>query len=297
MKVSVIITTFGKPTYLEKAIKSVFNQTLDSLEIIVVDDNDSNTRERKLTEELIMRLINLGIKIIYLKHSHNRNGSAARNTGLVMAKGKYISFLDSDDEYHIQRLEFCYNKMEECSKEFGAVYTGCEFKKKSKTYHVYTKNKSGKHIVQTLATTFRLCSGSNIFVRKNVINELNGFDEDFWRHQDYEFMVRLFEKYSIVAIQKVLLTKNNENLNLLDVNRMIIIKKQYLNKFQYLIKNLPLKDQRYILRKQYVSIAEQALKNQKFSISNQYYKLANKNGPLTLKEIFRKITLKLINIV
>ena len=78
---------------------------------------------------------------------------------------------------------------------------------------------------------------------------------------------------------------------------MIIIKKQFLNKFQYLIKNLPLKDQRYILRKQYVSIAEQALKNQKSSISNQYYNLANKNGPLTLKEIFRKITLKLINIV
>jgi len=62
-------------------------------------------------------------------------------------------------------------------------------------------------------------TGSNIFIRKSVVDELKGFDEAFLRHQDYEFLVRVFEKYTLEAIPEILVIKNNENLNLPDVNK------------------------------------------------------------------------------
>lgn len=71
------------------------------------------------------------------------------------------------------------------------------------------------------------CTGSNIFVRRAVIDELNGFDEAFLRHQDYEFLVRLFEKYSLIALPDILVIKNNENVNMPDVVKMESVNKQY----------------------------------------------------------------------
>lgn len=294
IKVSVIIPTFGTPIFLEKAIKSVFNQTLDGIELIIVDDNNPNTEARALTEKIVASFINSDRKITYLKHKYNKNGAAARNTGFAMAKGKYISLLDSDDEYYTERLEKCYNKMEQCSDKIAGVYTGCEFRKNGKRYHVHKKTQSGNFIVNTLACTFMLGTGSNIFVRKHVVDELNGFDEKFLRHQDYEFLVRLFEKYSLQAISEALVIKNNENLNLPDVYKMIDIKAQFLRKFKPIIQGLQENNQRYIYHSHYISIAEHAIKTKQSSLADDYYLHAKEHGSLTIRNRFRRIILNFI---
>ena len=244
IKVSVIITTFGNPFFLKNAITSVLKQTLNNLEIIIVDDNNPDTEARFLTESIVNNLNDSGRKIIYIKHKHNKNGSAARNTGFSIAQGKYISFLDNDDEYWTERLEKCYNKMEQCSDKIAGVYTGCEFRKNGERYHVNKNIQSGNFIIKTLACTFKLGTGSNIFIRKNIVNELDGFDEAFLRHQDYEFFVRVFEKYAIEAIPEVLIIKNNENLNLPGVDKMIDIKSQFLHKYKSIIQGLHDDDQK-----------------------------------------------------
>ena len=79
--VSVIIPTYKRADYLTRAIDSVLNQTYNNIEIIVVDDNNSNSTDRKNTES-IMQKYNENSKIKYIKHSKNMNGSAARNTGV-----------------------------------------------------------------------------------------------------------------------------------------------------------------------------------------------------------------------
>ena len=63
-------------------------------------------------------------RVKYLQHEINKNGSAARNTGIRVAVGKYISFLDDDDIYLPMRLEKMYNKMETLDDSWGACYTG-----------------------------------------------------------------------------------------------------------------------------------------------------------------------------
>lgn len=296
IKVSVIIPTFGKPVFLKKAIESVNNQTLRDIELIIVDDNNIETEERKLTEQLISS-IEITINFTYIKHNNNKNGAVARNTGLKVAKGTYISFLDSDDEYLLDRLEKCYNTIEEQKEKFAGVYTGCKFKRNGNVYRRHTNVIDGSFIVQTLACNFMFSTGSNLFIKREVIDKLQGFDETFLRHQDYEFLVRLFEHHQLKAIPEMLVIKNNENFNLPDVHKMIAIKNQYLSKFRNIIESLPKEKQDYIFHHNYQSIAELALKTKNKYLAKEYYTKAESFMPLNSRNKLRKRVFQLKNII
>ena len=282
---------------MKKAIESIITQTLNFIELIVVDDNNPNSEARTLTENIINDLKDTKIKIIYIKHSYNKNGASARNTGISVATGKYISFLDSDDEYHPDRLKRCYEKMEDSSYRTAGVYTGCEFRKKGRRYYIFNKAKSGNFLKESLACNFMICTGSNLFIRKKVLVELDGFDIQFTRHQDYEFLVRLFRKYNLESIQDVLVIKNNENLNLPSVDIMIKVKRYFLKKFQSFINDLNIEDQKYIYCTNYVQIAEQALKSKDYKKAKKYYLKANNYSSIPLRSRFRKIAFTISNLI
>lgn len=296
IKISVIIPSYGSPLFLEKAIKSVLLQTYKEWELIIVDDNNPETEARALTEELVTQYAELDDRIQYVKHEYNKNGAVARNTGFTIAKGEYISLLDSDDEYAPDRLRKCLGVLEHAPAAVGGVYTGCEFKRSGKTYCKYTDVKDGNFLVDTLACKFMFCTGSNIFVRKSVIEELNGFDGAFLRHQDYEFLVRMFEKYSLIAIPEILVIKNNENFNLPNLEKFDAIKKQYLHKFKYIIDGLPLRDINYIMHGNYINLAECAMAQNSIKIANLYYDKASQFGSLTIREWFRRIAFPIFNL-
>ena len=158
-----------------------------------------------------------------------------------------------------------------------------------RSYNKFKKVKTGNYLVETLACTFMFCSGSNVFVRKKVVDELGGFDPSFQRQQDYEFLVRLFEKYSLIAIPEILLVKNQENFNLPNIDKQIAIRKQYLNKFQNIIENLDECNRNYIFHSQTVSLAEGAMRNKNYKIANLYYAKAKKYGRLTTVEWIRRL--------
>lgn len=285
--ISVIIPTYGSPMFLEKSIESVLNQTLRDWELIIVDDNNPETEARRQTERLVGKFTDKRIK--YIQHQHNKNGAAARNTALREAKGEYISFLDSDDEYMPNRLEECVKALKNADGDIAGVYTGCEFRRGGKTYLKYKDVKSGNFLVDTLACRFMFCTGSNIFVKRAVIEELNGFDETFLRHQDYEFLVRLFEKYSLIAVPDILVIKNNENFNLPDVSKMEAVKKQYFEKFNGIINKLTKEEQSYIFYANYISLAELSICQRDFAHGSHFYSLAKQNKSLTFKDNIRRL--------
>lgn len=295
--ISVIIPTYGKPQFLGKSICSVLNQTITDLELIIVDDNNPNTEARQMTEDLVTKFMQQDYRVKYIKHEKNMNGAVSRNTGFTVAQGKYISLLDSDDEYTIDRLQKCFDVMEYASETVAGVYTGCEFRRSGKTYSIFTNVQDGNYLVETLACKFMFCTGSNIFVRKSVVNELNGFDAAFLRHQDYEFLVRVFEKYSLKAIREVLVIKNNENFNLPNLDRQIAIKKQYLDKFQYIIRTLPHKDVNYIMHGNYINVAENAMAQNNFKVANEFYNKASQYGTLSTREWLRRIVYPIYNLI
>lgn len=292
--VSVIIPTYGNPIFLSKTIESVILQSFKNWELIIVDDNNPDTEARHKTEQLVEQYISQDNRIKYIKHKCNRNGSVARNTGFAASKGKYISFLDSDDEYMPTRLEMCVAAMNEASEHIAGVYTGCVFKRGGKTVGIRKKVKSGKFLVETLACNFKFSTGSNLFVRHSVYEELNGFDENFLRHQDYEFLVRVFEKYELLAIQEPLVVKNDEHFNMPSIWKTIEIKKQYLSKFEEDINNLTVEERRYINHSHYIDVAEMALRKKEKAISKEFYQKA---GRLTIREFLRKTVFRALNTI
>lgn len=114
--VSVILPTYNRAHLLERAIQSVLDQTYPDFEIIVVDDASIDN-----TVNIIKGIINERIR--YIRHEKNKGAAAARNTGIKLAKGKYIAFQDSDDEWLRDKLEKQIKIFETVSPEVGVVYT------------------------------------------------------------------------------------------------------------------------------------------------------------------------------
>lgn len=272
-KVSVIMPTYGTPELLSRSIKSVRNQTYPEWELIIVDDNNPNTEGREQTETLMAQFEN-DKRIRYIRHEHNKNGAAARNTGIVAATGDYIAFLDSDDEYASERLGRCVKALAEFREpKFAGVYTGCVITQDGKTIRRRTEIKSGNFIVQTLATAFPLSSGSNLFMKANVVRELEGFDASFRRHQDYEFLVRYFRKYSLIAIPDILLIKNEIGANRQNTEVFYKTKLQYLEKYRDDITKLSSSEQAYIYAEQFLNLQSTAFNEHRF---NRFFQFTGK---------------------
>ena len=92
-KISVIIPTYNRDKYIIESLNSVLKQTYHNLEIIIIDDCSTDN-----TEFLISQVKDNRIK--YIKLKENKGSSFARNVGIEMATGNYITFQDSDDIYH-----------------------------------------------------------------------------------------------------------------------------------------------------------------------------------------------------
>ena len=98
--VSVIVPTFNRAEYLPRAIKSVFAQTFQDFEVVVVDDGSTDD-----TERYVGKLLESGHRVEFFRHSGNLGAQAARNTGIRKSRGEWIAFLDSDDEWLPNRLQ------------------------------------------------------------------------------------------------------------------------------------------------------------------------------------------------
>lgn len=224
IKVSVIIPTYGGNQSLKRAIDSVLQQDFEPFEVIVVDDNDNGTRQRADTEK-IMAEYQHNERVIYLQHEKNKNGSAARNTGARIARGMYLTFLDDDDVYLQGKLnkEVMYlNRF----PQYDAVY--CWRKEGGK---IIGSRQTGDLSLSLLDLSFTPCTPS-LMLRKEAYFEINGFDESYYRHQDFEFLLRFFEEHSIGVVEDVLIEIiGNEVDNQPRGEKAVALKKKFLDTF------------------------------------------------------------------
>ena len=229
--ISVIIPTYSRSDYIERAINSVLNQTYQNFELIIVDDNNPNTQARFELEKKMEKYKD-NPKIHYIQHEKNKNGAAARNTGIKIAKGDYIAFLDDDDFYLPTRLEELSSALEK-NQEYDAAYSNCIIINANKeiTSIVYA-TKSGNISKELLLKKATIGTGSNLFFRAKALKEIKGFDESFKRHQDIEVLVRFCQKYKILNINKILVVKDigNEINEPKSVDQMIRIKENYMKR-------------------------------------------------------------------
>ncbi|WP_368503154.1 glycosyltransferase family 2 protein [Alkalihalophilus sp. As8PL] len=242
--VSVIIPTYERADTLSRAINSVLNQTYKDIEIVVVDDNDPSSEYRKQTEEL-MNNYSEHKNIIYLKHEKNKNGSAARNTGFRNSNGEFIMFLDDDDEFFPKKVSSQVDRMNSLDKSWGACYSSYIRKKNGKTVMYGAEKREGDLLKEELMRNLFIHAGSNLMIRREVVTELNGFDESFLRNQDVEFVSRILMKYKLAYVDiRGLIVHVHERIP--GKRSFEEITLDYMNKFSSQISELPEHDRRTI---------------------------------------------------
>lgn len=126
VKVSVIVPVFNVEKYIEKCLDSLVEQTLDSYEVIVVDDGSTDT-----SPNIVKKYEQKYPEIIKAYHQENKGLGSARNLGLQHAQGEYIGFVDSDDWVDSKCFEILYNKaakenLDILIFDFMCVYDGWE---------------------------------------------------------------------------------------------------------------------------------------------------------------------------
>lgn len=228
--VSIIIPTYKRANCIERAINSILCQTYKDYEIIVVDDNNPNTIDRSNLEKKMEKYEN-NSKIIYVQHEKNMNGAAARNTGISIAKGEYITFLDDDDFFLKNRLEVMVKYLNS-NNDYDAAYSSSITKKNNKIVEVNYATHSGDLQFEMLCQNTLYRTGSNLFFRAKALKDINGFDASFLRHQDVETMVRFFRKFKIMAVNDILVVKVADDSMNPNIKKAIEFKKYFLDKFK-----------------------------------------------------------------
>ena len=253
--VSVIITTYHNETYLPRAIESIRHQTYKNIELIVVDDNPPGTEERAGTEAVMAAYP----EAIYLKHPENRNGAAARNTGIREAKGEYIAFLDNDDFYFTDHIESCIRALEQ-NPDCTAVVCGVVKICGGLCWDLIPAA-GGDLGKELLFRETALGTGSNLFVKTDAVRAINGFDERFRRHQDVEFGLRYFAGNKVCSIPQVQIVKEMDGFsNAPNFQRFRDTKKLLWDTFADTISALTPEEQKRYFAGQYSALLHTACK-------------------------------------
>jgi glycosyltransferase involved in cell wall biosynthesis len=192
--VTVIIPTYNRAHLLSRAIRSVLCQTFQEWELIIVDDGSVDN-----TEEIVKSFSDPRIR--YIRHQANRGSSAARNTGIQMARGKYIAFLDSDDEWLPEKLEKQLNIFENSDDEVGVVYTGAVFiDDENGKQRIKKPRAKGWIFIEELAFN-PVGSTSRVMVKRECFDKCGGFDEEMPCHEDWDMWIRLAEQYKFDYVE------------------------------------------------------------------------------------------------
>ena len=195
--VSIVIPTYGGGECVERAVVSSLNQQYPHVEVIVVDDNGIGSPNQIKTAEVLSDYIADG-KVKYICHEVNKNGSAARNTGVKAAKGEFVCLLDDDDVIAPDKIERQATKLASLPKDYAAVYCSHKTYLNDDLIEELHVTKSGSLLYECLIHEIEVAT-SSLMIRKTAYESIQGFDESFRRHQDWEFVARLCAKYKIQA--------------------------------------------------------------------------------------------------
>ena len=200
--VTAIVTSYKrKPAVVERALKSVLNQTYKNIEIIVVDDSPVDYEFRDAVRDTVAKY---GDKVRYIRHKKNMGACMARNTGIDNAKGEYIAFLDDDDVWREEKLELQIEKAEESGA--GLIYCGIAFvyERTGKTVNVPRTYKRGNIYGELMKRN--IIGGTSVgLVRHECFEKCGKFDIQQPAAQDYDMWSRIAEKYEVDYVDKVLL--------------------------------------------------------------------------------------------
>ena len=196
--VSVIVPTYNRPQMMTEALHSILTQTYKNFEIVVVNDGGADV-ERMLTAFGRQR------PLTYIRHATNRGLAAARNTGLKVARGKYIAYLDDDDVFFPTHLETLVQFLEK--SEFKIAYTDAYRAHQTKTNENYIVTKRdiphSYDFDEDLILIHNLAPVLCFMHERSCIEKVGNFDETLTTHEDWDLWIRMSRCFKMAHIKRV----------------------------------------------------------------------------------------------
>lgn len=202
--VSVVIPTYNRAHCLGRAIRSVLSQTHRNLELIVADDASTDH-----TEAMVRAVPDS--RVIYVRQETNQGASAARNLGLAHARGEYIAFQDSDDEWLLDKIEMQVASLEEAGPDFGATFGlkliyGSDGRGGFGEGLVHCKPPLSAKVrsgdISEQLTVQNLISPQTLLARTDVVHATGAFDTRLPCNNDWDFMLRMAQRTQVLYTQR-----------------------------------------------------------------------------------------------
>ena len=197
--VSIVIPAYNASQYLAETIESVLSQTFTDFELLIINDGSTDN-----TAEIVSFYSDKDNRV-KLFSQQNQGVSIARNTGIKIAKGEHIAFLDSDDKWlpnklaaHIEH----FHKTPDLGISFGRVEF-ITFDGKSTNY--FSKSRLFKIAPEHLYYENLIITPSNAVIRRSIFDSIEGFDSNLSGTEDAELFFRIMYKgWKVEGIDKVL---------------------------------------------------------------------------------------------
>ena len=189
IKVSVIMPFYDESQkILRRAVNSVKNQTHKNIEFIVINDNKDFYKNGDID------FIKNDKNIIYLENNKNLGVSASRNSGIKIASGEYIAFLDADDEFLKDKIETQLNELVLC----GGSFSHTSYKRINETENVINSGLQSGNILDECIYHCEIATPT-VMIKSKILNEAL-FDENLKIGEDTCLWIELLIKYSIIGI-------------------------------------------------------------------------------------------------
>ena len=196
MKISVIIPTYNRCEVLKRALTSVYAQTHSPFEVIVIDDGSTdNTGEIQKDYP--------SVKYFY---QENSGVSSARNLGIKKASCDWIAFLDSDDEWDVNKLQeqVTFHKK---NLEILMSYTAEKWIRNTVEVKVPKKFQKVGGIIFEECLSHCIIAPSATLIHKKLLDAVGVFDEELEVCEDYDLWLRVAREYEIGLVDKPLTVK------------------------------------------------------------------------------------------
>ncbi len=191
--ISVIIPTFNREDRIIEAVDSVLSQTYSNIEIIIVDDGSTDNTENVIKSHIT------DSRVKYIKKLENRGACYARNIGIANATGEYIAFQDSDDIWKKEKLDEQIKFLE----SHNADFVFCRLRRGEKRAY-FPSIFVIRNAYRKKDVIIKPCGSTQTFLgKRNCIKEVL-FDEKLGRYQDWDYLIRVSEKYRTVYQKKTL---------------------------------------------------------------------------------------------
>lgn len=199
-KISVVIPFYNRIDKTINAINSVLNQTYDDYEIIAV--NDGSSENISLISEIIAQNDS---KIRLISYSPNKGASNARNVGIENSNGEYIAFLDSDDLFLPEKLEYQIEQMERNNSYFSHTSYIRNINNQRKTMNTSYAN---GNMIPKIISSCPIATPTVMIKREILINNDVKFDIKLKYGEDTVFWMEILKNCEILGIDKPLTIVN-----------------------------------------------------------------------------------------